>query len=185
MRVAGIYLHECTAGKLHALWCVVILHLRRGQWRPLNRFQTDAGYAATACMSGVTSPRHSATAVNLLRAFRGSIRRLHAGCVAGGLYCAIHITNDRYTHSKWTFDVGVPGPHNRNPNCQGSSMTEQIKVSSQPSSVRQRASINSLTKLGPLRYRFRLRDMFGFFCCLNMRWHIFLNHWRRLVKCEQ
>ena len=35
----------------------------------------------------------------------------------------------------------APGPHNINPKSQGSSMTEQIKVSSQPSSVRLRASI--------------------------------------------
>ena len=35
----------------------------------------------------------------------------------------------------------MPGPHNMNPKSQGSSLTEQITVSSQPSSERLRASM--------------------------------------------
>ena len=40
------------------------MDLPRGQWSLLNRFRMDTDHAATACMRGVTSPRHSATAVN-------------------------------------------------------------------------------------------------------------------------
>ena len=45
------------------------MDLPRGQWSLLNRFRSDRSdqtrdHAATACMSGVTSPRHSATAVD-------------------------------------------------------------------------------------------------------------------------
>ena len=88
MRLAGLDILECTAGKMHALWSVVILHLPRGQWRLLSRFRTDAGpcrnsmhewgyIASPLCDCGEPQPMRHVVNECPLTCFDGGISELY------------------------------------------------------------------------------------------------------------